>query len=131
MPLAIETFSNIHGGNAFFKAISHPIAAQKAVVLIEGLKRKGPVAIYVPYGQAEAFTQFFDIKTLPIAGYYVQDVEKQGGAFSNHKAQLVTALKESGAKSLFITSFDADKPLANIRHLVPEGAEVHSFDALR
>jgi hypothetical protein len=131
MPLAIETFSNIHGGNAFFKAISHPLAAQKAVVLIEGLKRKGPVAIYDPLGQAEAFAQFYDIKTLPIAGYYVQDVEKVDRTFSNHKAKLVTALKESGAKSLFVTSFDAEKPLAHIKHLIPEGVEVHSFDSLR
>ncbi len=131
MPLAIETFSNIHGGNAFFKAISHPLAAEKAAILISGLKRKGPVAIYDPLGQAEAFAQFYDIKTLPLAGYYIQDVEKQGRTFSNHKAKLVTALKESGAKSLFVTSFDAEKPLAHIRHLMPEGAEVHSFDALR
>jgi hypothetical protein len=131
MPLAIETFSNIHGGNAFFKAISHPLAAEKAVIMIEGLKRKGPIAIYDPYGQAEAFAQFYDIKSLPLSGYYIQDIERQGTSFANHKAQLVTALKQSGAKSLFITCFDAEKPAAQIRHLIPDGTEVLSFDHLR
>ncbi len=131
MSLAIETFSNIHGGNAFFKAIGHPLAAEKASVVISGLKQKGPVAIYDPYGQAEAFAQFYDIKSMPIAGYYVQDVEKQGTTFSNHKAKLVTELKQSGAKTLFITTFDADKPLAHIRHLIPQDMEIQSFDALR
>jgi hypothetical protein len=131
MPLAIETFSNIHGGNAFFKAISHPLAAEKVAILIQGLKGKGPVAIYDPYGQAEAFSQFYDIKTLPLSGYYIQDVEKLGTSFSNHKAQLVTELKNSGAKSLFITSFDAQKPLDQIRHLLPAGVDIQSFDNLK
>jgi len=29
MPLRIETFSNVSGGNAFFKALTHPLAARK------------------------------------------------------------------------------------------------------
>ncbi len=34
MALRIETFSNQVGGNAFFKAIGHPLAARKAVGLL-------------------------------------------------------------------------------------------------
>ena len=37
MSLNIETFSNVTGGNAFFKAVSHPLAATKARALIDRL----------------------------------------------------------------------------------------------
>ena len=30
MPIKIETFSNAKGGNSFFKALGHPLAADKA-----------------------------------------------------------------------------------------------------
>ena len=54
MALKIETFSNEKGGNAFFKAIGHPLAARKASDLLATLSG-GPVAIYDPRGFAEAY----------------------------------------------------------------------------
>ena len=57
MGLNIETFSNAKGGNAFFKAIGHPLAARKATGLLNDLKA-GPVAIYDPLGYAAAFAAF-------------------------------------------------------------------------
>ena len=53
MPLRIETFSNVSGGNAFFKALTHPLAAEKAEELLGALRAKGPVAIYDPLNMAE------------------------------------------------------------------------------
>ena len=47
MALNIETFSNITGGNGFFKAVTHPLALSKIARLIQHLKDAGPVAIYV------------------------------------------------------------------------------------
>ncbi len=46
-------------------------------------------------------------------------------------AQPVTALKESGARIVFVAGFDAERATAHIRHLLPQGATVLSLDALR
>ena len=47
MALNIETFSNITGGNGFFKAVTHPLALSKIARLVQRLKDAGPVAIPV------------------------------------------------------------------------------------
>ena len=39
MPLRIETFSNSRGGNAFFKAVTHPLAARAMPSLLDRLRR--------------------------------------------------------------------------------------------
>jgi hypothetical protein len=131
MPLHIETFSNASGGNAFFKALTHPLAAEKAQTLFTALAAKGTVAIYDPLGLAELAAQALPLKGLPLAGYYVQDVEVLGRDFGGHAAELVTALPASKASALLVTAFDAPRLAAHIRHLLPPGMAVHSLDALR
>ncbi len=131
MPLRIETFSNVSGGNAFFKALTHPIAAEKAQELLRALRGHGPVAVYDPLNLADLAGQAYGIADLPLAGYYVQDVESQGRTFADHKAQLITALPDSKAASLFVTAFDASRLADQIKHLIPRGIGVHSLDALR
>ena len=55
MALDIETFSNTSGGNAFFKAVGHPLAIAKAEALLGRLAARGPTALYDPYGFAAGF----------------------------------------------------------------------------
>ncbi len=131
MPLRIETFSNVSGGNAFFKALTHPLAAEKAKQLLSDLRAKGEVAIYDPLGMVETVAQAYDIAGLPISGYYIQDLEHRGRSFAGHTAKLVSELPASKAASLFIVSFDAGKLADQIKHLTPAGMAVHSLDALR
>ncbi len=131
MPLKIETFSNVSGGNAFFKALTHPLAAEKAHALLAALSAKGPVAIYDPLDVAEVAAQAVGLAGLQLAGDYVQDVESQGRAFAGHAARLVTALPECKAAALLITAFEASRLAAQIQHLFPSGMEVHTLDALR
>lgn len=131
MPLAIETFSNINGGNAFFKAISHPIAAEKARAMMQQLEQGGGVAVYDPYGQAGTYSQLYDVAKLPLTDYFVQDVEQRGKILGGHSAALVTELKNSKARKLLITSFEADRLTSHIRHLLPQNIEIFSLDALR
>src|SRR5690606_23215207 len=50
--LPIETFSNATGGNVFYKAIGHPLAAEAAAGLVAELAANGPVAIFDTEGQA-------------------------------------------------------------------------------
>ncbi len=131
MPLAIETFSNAHGGNVFFKALCHPMAAEKGRALVGDLAAKRNVAIYDPYGQASAFNELFDLSNVPVAGYYVQNVEHRGRSLRGKAAQLITDIGHSKASALLITSFETERLVAHIRHLLPPGLEIFSLDALR
>lgn len=130
MALNIETFSNAKGGNAFFKAIGHPLAARQAAGLLEKLSA-GPVAVYDPLGYARAFAEIYDLSALDIAAVYVQDLEDIGGEILGCRAQPVTDLAGTKAKTVFVTAFDSTRLIAHIRHLLPAGAEVVSLDALR
>ncbi|MEQ9609300.1 MAG: hypothetical protein RLN99_16700 [Kiloniellaceae bacterium] len=130
MALNIETFSNAKGGNAFFKAIGHPLAARQAARLLQDLG-KGAVAVYDPLGYARAFAEIYDLSGLDIAAVYVQDLEDIGSDILGRKAQPVTDLPETKAKTIFVTAFDSARLVAHIRHLLPAGAEVVSLDALR
>ncbi len=131
MPLRIETFSNVSGGNAFFKALTHPLAAEKAQSLLKTLGAQGPVAIYDPLNMADMVAQAYDVVGLPLAGFYVQDVEQCGRTFANHKAKLVTELPSCTAASLLLTAFDAPRLADQIKHLMTAGMTVHTLDALR
>ncbi len=130
MALNIETFSNAKGGNAFFKAIGHPLAARKAAELLAELKT-GPVAIYDPLGFAAAFAEIYDLSALDIEAVFVQDLDELGREILGHQGQPVTDLAACGAAKLLVTAFDAERLIAHIRHLLPNGMAVLSLDALR
>ncbi len=130
MALRIETFSNRDGGNAFFKAIGHPLAARKAVALLEAL-RGGPVAVYDPVGFGPAFAEIYDLSGIEIVGVFVQDLSDLGKTVLGHATQPVTDLQAAAVDKVFVAVFDAERPIDHIRHLIPGGAEVVSLDALR
>src|ERR1700722_7404301 len=131
MALKIDTFSNQSGGNAFYKAVTHPLAADKARHLVVHLQKAGPVAIYDPSNQLGGFAEFFPLSEIEIAGLYVQDVDQIGRVFRNHTAQPVTALKDSPCKAILVAAFDAEKLVGQVRHLMPANTPWFSFDALR
>ncbi|HWI26820.1 MAG TPA: hypothetical protein VN668_07595 [Stellaceae bacterium] len=130
MQLRIETFSNKSGGNAFFKAVTHPLAARAMKDLLARLGR-GRVAIYDPEGCANGLSDLYDLAGLDIAGCYVQDVTAIGQPVLGRAAQPVTEIGQSGASLVFIAAFDAGRVLDHIRHLLPRDAEAVSLDAIR
>ncbi|HUE18817.1 MAG TPA: hypothetical protein VMQ63_03515 [Stellaceae bacterium] len=77
MQLRIETFNNLRGGNTFFKAVTHPLAARAAGTLLAKL-RPGRVAIYDPDGCVDALAELYDLSKLNLAGCFVQDVAAIG-----------------------------------------------------
>jgi hypothetical protein len=131
MALDIETFSNTTGGTAFFKAVGHPAAAAPAAALIARLAQAGPVALYDPNGIAGSFAEIHPLDGVEIAGVYVQKIEDVGKPVFGHAAQPVTELPASGAALVFVVAFDADKPASHIAHLMPDGAEPVTLDAMR
>lgn len=131
MALSIETFSYLKGGECFFKAVGHPLALAPARELIDGLRAAGPVALYDPLGVGEAVAALHDLSGLEIVGVYVQAIAEIGKTVLGHRAQPVTDLPASGAKSVLVAQFDAERTLHQIRHLLPEGAAAVSLDPIR
>src|SRR4051794_6281222 len=139
MPLNIETFSNVSGGNSLFKAIGHPAAMDRARELVARLQEAGPVAIYDPHGFLATFAAFHPLDRVDIAAIFVQDVEKVGRDLLGHATRPVTdlpALRSGSAGSwsgtVFVAAFDAARPIAHIRHLLPAAdTAVLSLDAMR
>jgi hypothetical protein len=131
MQLRIETFDNVKGGNAFFKAVTHPRVARAAADLVARLRRGGPVAVYDPLGYAEGFAAIHDLGRVDLAGSYVQDVTAIGQPVLGCTAQPVTDLRASGARTVFVAAFDAHRLVEHIRHLVPREAEIVTLDSVR
>jgi hypothetical protein len=131
MPLNIETFRNDLGGSAAYKALSHPLAAERARALLARLASKSPLAVYDPDGLFNAFEVFYPLAGIPLAGYFVQNVERVGGEFRGAAAQPITALSNVHCGSILVASFEEKKALTAIGHLIPKSAEIASFAALK
>jgi hypothetical protein len=130
-PLRIETFSNSKGGNAFYKAVTHPKTASLARDLLRRLAQGGKVAVYDPLGFAEGFAAVWDLAGLDLAGSFVQDVDGIGRKLLGRPTRPVTELAESGARSVLVAAFDAERLVQHIRHLLPADATVLTLDEMR
>ena len=131
MPLTIKTFSNVEGGNSFYKAISHPLTAQKSFNFIEQLSNSGPVAIYDPQGFYSGFAEFYDLSGINIVQSFVQNRDKIGTTVAGLEAQPITDLPKTDANTLLIAAFDSKKLKDHIAHLTPTNCIVVSFDEIR
>jgi hypothetical protein len=130
MAIGIETFSNIRGGNAFFKAVTHPLAAKAMAALRERL-RGGAVAVFDPDGVADALGGIHDLKSLDLAGVFVQDVTAIGRTVLGRRTLPVTELGATTARTVLVAAFDAARTIEKLGSLLPSGVEVLSLDAIR
>ncbi len=131
MPLTIETFSNIKGGNAFYKAVSHPVAARRARALIARLAAARSVALYDPVGLYAGLAEFYDFSGVAFRNAYVQDIATVGRRLVGRSAQPVTELPDSDAEIVLVAAFDAGRTVDHIRHLIPPTAEIATLDDMR
>jgi hypothetical protein len=129
--LAIETFSNVTGGNAAYKALSHPATADAGRAVAARLAASGPVALYDPAGLATGFAALFDLSAVKFCGAFVQDIAKIGRPLLGMKAQPVTDLSASGARCVFVAAFDAERTCQHIAHLVPKDVALVTLDQMR
>ena len=127
--LDIRTFDNVTGGNAVYKALAHPLAAERLAALAARLAASGPVAVYDPeriFAPLRALAPDF-----PVDCVYVHDTlaleENRGG----HPVRPLTELGESAAKTVLIATFDAGRLLGRVRRFAPEGAEIVTLDEVR
>jgi hypothetical protein len=128
--LSIETFSNVRGGNAFFKAVTHPLAARAMQDLQAQIGRQ-PVAIFDRDGVAEGLAELHGLEGLNLAGCFAQDVTRIGQSIAGRPARPVTELPGCAARFVFIAAFDAQRTAEKLAPLMPAGAECLTLDAIR
>src|SRR5579862_3964019 len=131
MALSIETFDNLRGGNTLYKALVHPHAAPAARALIAGLARNGPTAIVDAHGAAAGFAEIYGLDGVEIAGIYVQDMARLGTTVLGCAALPLPEIAGSGAASVFVAGFDADRLIGQLEPFLPNGARTVSLDAMR
>jgi len=131
MGLKIETFNNAVGGNAFYKALTHPLAASPARALVEALKASGPVAIYDQHGFVAAFDTLYPLEGVALAGLFVQDVEHCGRTFRGMSARPIDELTKTSHETVFIADFDTARSEKRLQNLFSPSASYLSFDQVR
>jgi hypothetical protein len=128
--LQIHTFDQRAGGNVLYKALAHPLAAERIAQLYARLRTAGPVALYDPDGIAEPLLALYpDLPNL--AGLYVHDVQQVGHTRAGHAARALTTLPNSGARTVLIAAYDAARITARIKPLLPAGATTLTLDEVR
>lgn len=131
MALCIQTFSNVTGGDSFFKAVGHPRVVGAAKALIALLAAQGPIAIYDPYLLVEAFAERYPLLGVHISSVFVQNLADVGKIILGRPARPVSDLPRARTRALFATLFDVARAMDHIRQLIPPGTETHNLDELR
>ena len=124
--LDIETFDNLRGGNVAYKALAHPLAAERLAALAA---EAGKVAIFDPDGIAGpllALCPAFDVE-----GVYVQDTLALGQMRGGHSAQALTALSHANVKSVLVAAFDGQRTAQRLASFAPKGANILTLDGAR
>ena len=124
--LRIQTFDASAGGNVIYKALAHPLAAEAIELLYAHIK--GPIALYDPDGIADALLAMYPIG---IDSLYVHDVTAVGQVRGGLMARPLTGIGASGAHTVLIAAFDAEKTVARVALLLPPDATVMTLDGAR
>src|SRR5216110_2554076 len=131
MALRIQTFDNIRGGNTLYKALTHPHAAAPGRALVAALAALPPTAIVDPLGAGEGFAEIFGLGGVELAGIYVQNIAQLGKEVLGFRTLPIDELADSGARSVLVAAFDAERLIGQLQSHLPAGAEVLSLDRMR
>src|SRR5437660_976525 len=131
MALRIQTFDNIRGGNTLYRALTRPHAAVPGPALVAALAARPPTAIVDPLGAAEGFAEIFGLGGVELAGIYVQNIAQLGKEVHGFRTLPIDELADSGARSVLVAAFDAERLIGQLQSYLPAGAEVLSLDRMR
>src|SRR5438874_1927791 len=131
MALRIQTFDNIRGGNTLYKALTHPHAAAPGHALVAALAARPPTVIVDPLGAAEGFAEIFGLGGVELAGIYVQNIAQLGKEVLGFRTLPIDELADSGARSVLVAAFDAERLIGQLQSYLPARAEVLSLDRMR
>jgi len=119
MALKIKTFAS-QKPCTFFKALGHPWVMQA----LANLKKTPLEAIYDPEGHLEEFLAITNLSRPPLV--YVQAIEDLGP-----QTALITQIQEHRPRKLLILSFEPEKHITHMGHLLPPALDVTSLKELR
>ncbi|GBQ72524.1 hypothetical protein AA103196_3086 [Ameyamaea chiangmaiensis NBRC 103196] len=129
--LDIRTYDAAHGGNALYKALAHPLAAEGLAALAGRLSASGPFAVYDPEGFARMLFALHP-ELVPDAGVFVHDIDRVGEVIAGAApARALTELPQADAATVLIASFDDGRMLPRVRPLLPNGAALETLTAAR
>ena len=128
--LDIRTYDAAKGGNVLYKALAHPLAAEAAVGFGEALRAAGPVAVYDPDGAARMLFTLHDGLPKPVE-LYAHDVALVGEPGPGGAARPLVEIGRTEAALLLVASFDAERIVTRIAHLLPAHIAVLTLDRLR
>ena len=131
MSIEIETFSNFKGGNSFYKAISHPLAAVKIKKLIHKVSKISKIALYDPFGFFSEFSKLYNTSSFKITSAFVSEIERVGSSIAECSAQPISEINEAEEDILFVAAFNLAKQIGTFKHLIPQKIKILSFDAIR
>jgi len=124
--LNIQTFDAHAGGNVIYKALAHPLAGEAIERLYADMS--APVAIYDPGGIADALLAMYPCT---VDMLFVHDVTLVGRVRAGQVARALVELPDSGARTVLIAAFDAERIAARVRPMLPEGAHLVTLDEAR
>jgi hypothetical protein len=128
--LDIRTFDARQGGNVLYKALAHPLAADRLQRLYAELAPLGPIALFDPEDVAGAL-RVMHPDLPPLEAVYVQDVQAIGEERCGQVARPLTDLTTASARALLVAAFDAGRIVARLRTLLPPGMAVRTLDDAR
>ncbi len=127
--LAIDTFDNLRGGNAVYKALAHPLAAEKLSVLAQTLRGAQRLAVFDPDGI------FAPLRALapdfPVSGLYIADTSALGTLRAGYPTQPLTDLPQAKPDLVLIAAFDAQRLIARLRAILDPAIPILSLDVVR
>jgi hypothetical protein len=124
--LRIQTFDARAGGNVIYKALAHPLAAEAIARLY--VRLEGRVALYDPDGIADALVAMYPVT---FDSLFVHDISVVGETRAGLTARALTGIGRSGARTVLVAAFDADRIVARIAHMLPADAIVLTLDDVR
>lgn len=124
--LDFETFDNLRGGNLAYKALAHPVAAERLARIAASLERGGPVAIYDPDGIAAVLLAL--APAIEVEGIYVHDSLTIGRKCATHNNRALIDLPAARVTQVLVAAFDSPRLAARVSPLLPPGATASTLD---
>ena len=140
MALSFQTFVNPDtaaggrapaGGQSLFKAMGHPLAAERAPALRRRLAAAGRLGVYDPDNQAACFDQLYDLAGLRPAAVFVRALEALGTERFGRACEPASGLATHDLDLLLVAGFDTDRLLAELGPFLPAGLAVAGLAELR
>ncbi|WP_141300061.1 hypothetical protein [Komagataeibacter diospyri] len=128
--LGIRTFDPRSGGNMAYKALTHPLAAEKLAILSRSLHDAGPVAIYDPHDMVETVMALLPAP-ITVAGVYTHDSLKVGQSRAGMALRPVVDMAQGGVKTVWALDFNHAVMESRLSRLLPEGGALHTLEAVR